>query len=92
VPHDAERPGRLVRDYRGVPAGSLIVTGIKEKAHPNFRLVSTMNDDASAFELPEYIHSRLQPQTTYAFSVDGATFNDPGNPLFKSSYDSGGFA
>ena len=36
--------------------------GIKVKAHPNFRLVSTMNDDASTFELPEYIHSRLQPQ------------------------------
>jgi MoxR-like ATPase len=39
-----------------------IVAGIKVKAHPNFRLVSTMNDDASTFELPEYIHSRLQPQ------------------------------
>src|SRR5215470_12472749 len=36
-----------------------IVTGIKVRAHPNFRLVSTMNDDASTFELPEYIHSRL---------------------------------
>src|SRR5450759_4682072 len=24
--------------------------------------VATMNDDASTFELPEYIHSRLQPQ------------------------------
>src|SRR6201984_2292660 len=39
-----------------------IVTGIKIKAHPHFRLVATMNDDASTFELPEYIHSRLQPQ------------------------------
>src|SRR5437879_540770 len=39
-----------------------IVTGIKVRAHPDFRLVSTMNDDASTFELPEYIHSRLQPQ------------------------------
>ena len=39
-----------------------IVTGIKVTAHPNFRFVSTMNDDASTFELPEYIHSRLQPQ------------------------------
>src|SRR6266700_4351884 len=39
-----------------------IVAGIKIKAHPDFRLVSTMNDDASTFELPEYIHSRLQPQ------------------------------
>jgi MoxR-like ATPase len=25
-------------------------------------MVATMNDDASTFELPEYIHSRLQPQ------------------------------
>jgi MoxR-like ATPase len=39
-----------------------IVAGIKIKAHPQFRLVATMNDDASTFELPEYIHSRLQPQ------------------------------
>ncbi len=39
-----------------------IVAGIKIKAHPHFRLVTTMNDDASTFELPEYIHSRLQPQ------------------------------
>jgi MoxR-like ATPase len=39
-----------------------IVAGIKIKAHTDFRLVATMNDDASTFELPEYIHSRLQPQ------------------------------
>jgi MoxR-like ATPase len=39
-----------------------IVTGVKVKAHADFRMVSTMNDDASTFELPEYIHSRLQPQ------------------------------
>src|ERR1700730_5201280 len=39
-----------------------VVAGIKIKAHKNFRLVTTMNDDASTFELPEYIHSRLQPQ------------------------------
>ncbi|MGH9719568.1 MAG: AAA family ATPase [Bryobacteraceae bacterium] len=39
-----------------------IVAGVKIRAHRNFRLVSTMNDDASTFELPEYIHSRLQPQ------------------------------
>ena len=38
------------------------MAGIKIKAHPHFRLVTTMNDDASTFELPEYIHSRLQPQ------------------------------
>lgn len=39
-----------------------IVSGIKIKAHESFRFVATMNDDASTFELPEYIHSRLQPQ------------------------------
>jgi len=39
-----------------------IVAGIKISAHPDFRLVTTMNDDASTYELPEYIHSRLQPQ------------------------------
>lgn len=39
-----------------------IVSGIKIKSHPDFRLCTTMNDDASTFELPEYIHSRLQPQ------------------------------
>src|SRR6202165_4077757 len=44
-----------------------IVAGIKIKAHPNFRLVATMNDDASTFDLPEYIHSRLQPQITIDF-------------------------
>ncbi len=44
-----------------------IVAGIKIKAHANFRLVATMNDDASTFELPEYIHSRLQPQILIDF-------------------------
>ena len=39
-----------------------IVAGVKIQAHPDFRLCTTMNDDASTFELPEYIHSRLQPQ------------------------------
>src|ERR1700682_2649042 len=44
-----------------------IVAGIKIKAHPLFRLVTTMNEDASTFDLPEYIHSRLQPQITIDF-------------------------
>ncbi|MCP4577186.1 MAG: AAA domain-containing protein [Deltaproteobacteria bacterium] len=39
-----------------------IVAGIKIRAHSDFRICTTMNDDASTFELPEYIHSRLQPQ------------------------------
>jgi MoxR-like ATPase len=44
-----------------------VVAGIKIRAHPLFRLVATMNDDASTFDLPEYIHSRLQPQITLDF-------------------------
>jgi MoxR-like ATPase len=44
-----------------------IVAGVKIKAHPGFRLVATMNDDASTFDLPEYIHSRLQPQILIDF-------------------------
>jgi len=44
-----------------------IVAGIKVPAHPDFRLVATMNDDASTYELPEYIHSRLQPQIQLDF-------------------------
>jgi len=44
-----------------------IVAGVKVLAHPDFRLVATMNDDASTYELPEYIHSRLQPQVFLDF-------------------------
>jgi MoxR-like ATPase len=44
-----------------------IVTGIKIRAHPLFRMVATMNDDAATFDLPEYIHSRLQPQILIDF-------------------------
>jgi MoxR-like ATPase len=44
-----------------------IVAGIKVPAHREFRLVATMNEDASTYELPEYIHSRLQPQIHLEF-------------------------
>lgn len=37
------------------------IAGITVPAHPDFRMVTTMNADASTFELPEYIISRLQP-------------------------------
>lgn len=39
-----------------------IIAGLKVGAHPDFRICVTMNDDSSTFEVPEYIHSRLQPQ------------------------------
>lgn len=38
-----------------------IVAGVEIKARPEFRVCVTMNEDASTFEVPEYIHSRLQP-------------------------------
>src|SRR3984885_13604403 len=44
-----------------------IVAGLKVKAHRDFRMVATMNDDSSTFDLPEYIHSRLQPQILIDF-------------------------
>lgn len=39
-----------------------VVAGIKVSAHESFRFVTTMNEDASTYEVPEYIHSRLMPQ------------------------------
>jgi len=39
-----------------------IIAGLKVSAHPEFRICVTLNEDASTFEIPEYIHSRLQPQ------------------------------
>jgi hypothetical protein len=44
-----------------------ISVGLMLKAHPNFRFVATMNDDASCFELPEYIKSRLHPHISLDF-------------------------
>jgi MoxR-like ATPase len=39
-----------------------VLVGVKIKAHKNFRLCSTMNDDSSVYELPDYIVSRLKPK------------------------------
>jgi MoxR-like ATPase len=44
-----------------------LVAGIRIPAHRDFRFCATMNDDASTFDLPEYIHSRLQPQILIDF-------------------------
>ncbi len=44
-----------------------LIAGLKIPAHPEFRFCATMNDDASTFEIPEYIHSRLQPQIILDF-------------------------
>lgn len=39
-----------------------MVAGVTVQAHDDFRFVTTMNEDASTYEVPEYIHSRLMPQ------------------------------
>ena len=44
-----------------------IIAGVKIHAHKDFRIVTTMNDDASTFEIPDYIQSRLQPQIMIDF-------------------------
>ncbi|MDD2851060.1 MAG: MoxR family ATPase [Desulfuromonadaceae bacterium] len=49
----------LLDDRRYVES---LVTGLRIPASRDFRIVVTMNEDSSTFEIPEYIHSRLQPQ------------------------------
>jgi MoxR-like ATPase len=44
-----------------------VVAGVTVKAHREFRAVVTMNDDASTYEIPDYIMSRLQPGITVGF-------------------------
>lgn len=59
-----------------------IIAGVKIKAHPDFRVCVTMNEDSSTYELPEYIHSRLQPQ----IYID---FPDRGEELMILKYNIG---
>ncbi|MBI2354419.1 MAG: AAA family ATPase [Deltaproteobacteria bacterium] len=49
----------LLDDRRYVES---VVTGLRVPAHRDFRIVVTMNEDSSTFDIPEYIHSRIQPQ------------------------------
>ena len=44
-----------------------IVAGVTVAAHPDFRCCVTMNDDASTYEVPDYILSRLQPTLPLEF-------------------------
>jgi len=54
----------LLDDRRYVES---IITGLTISALPEFRFVATINEDASTYEIPEYIHSRLQPQVFVDF-------------------------
>ncbi len=44
-----------------------IIAGLLIKAHPDFRCCVTMNEDASTYEVPDYILSRLQPTLSMGF-------------------------
>ncbi|RMH02692.1 MAG: ATPase [Nitrospirae bacterium] len=44
-----------------------VVAGIQVHAHENFRCCVTMNEDASTYEVPDYILSRLQPSLKVEF-------------------------
>jgi len=45
-----------------------VLAGVRIKAHENFRFVTTMNEDSSVFDIPEYIQSRLSPQIFIDFA------------------------
>lgn len=58
----------LLDDRRYVES---VTAGVKIPAHPEFRLVATMNDDSSTFNIPDYIESRLKPVIPIEFpSID----------------------
>jgi MoxR-like ATPase len=44
-----------------------VVAGITIKAHADFRVCVTMNEDESTYEVPDYILSRLQPTLGLGF-------------------------
>ncbi len=45
-----------------------VIMGSRIHAAPGFRMVATMNQDSSTYTLPDYIHSRLQPQLYIDFA------------------------
>jgi enterochelin esterase family protein len=73
--------GKITLRLRAPNAKEVAVTGIGQR-------LAMQKDDLGVWSATT---EALQPDLyTYAFSVDGATFNDPGNPLFKTSYGSAG--
>ncbi|MCA9471010.1 MAG: MoxR family ATPase [Nitrospirales bacterium] len=52
-------------DYRRTVES--IIAGIQIRAHDDFRCCITMNEDASTYEIPDYILSRLQPTLKVEF-------------------------
>ncbi|MFW6173035.1 MAG: AAA family ATPase [Elusimicrobiota bacterium] len=64
-----------------------IVAGVKVKAHQDFRLVATMNDDVSTYELPGYIESRLKPVISLGYPSAEEEFEIIQNNVPYSTYE-----
>lgn len=52
----------MTMDRVTIQGVEVTLAAVKVHAHPDFRLCVTMNDDASVYELPGYIQSRLKPK------------------------------
>ena len=73
--------GKVTLRVRAPNAKEVAVTGLGER-------LPMVKDDQGVWSVTT---APLQPDLyTYSFSVDGATFNDSANPLFKTSYGSAG--
>jgi len=73
--------GRVTFRLRAPEASQVAVVGIGQR-------LAMQKDDQGVWSATT---DPLKPDIyTYSFNVDGATLNDPRNPLFKSSYGSAG--
>ena len=73
--------GRVTLRVRALNAKEVFVTGLGQ------RLAMQKNEQGVWTATTEPLKPDIY---TYSFSVDGATFNDPGNSNFKTSYGSAG--
>jgi len=73
--------GAVTFRLRAPAAQEVFVTGIGQ------RLTMVKNEQGVWTATTEPLKPDIY---TYSFSVDGATVNDPGNPLFKTAYGSAG--
>ncbi len=73
--------GRITLRLRAPGASQVFVNGLGER-------LSMQKNDQGVWSVTS---DALKPDIyTYSFSIDGATVNDPANPLFKTSYGSAG--
>jgi enterochelin esterase family protein len=74
--------GKVTFRLRAPNAREVVVTGIGQQR------IAMQKDEQGVWSATT---DTLKPDIyTYSFSADGITLNDPGNPLFKTSYGSAG--